>query len=155
MRIVVQDDPWGRSGAGLKSVHMMRVNGLAAPLFFVSPTPVDMQVPWKLAGRPLALATMVCDGVESGYQHARLRLGEGNQPVNLALQPRPVRTPVHCGNGRDGDEGTLRARQQDAASYSFYFSSSTARIGRWSEATGSSSTRTWMTFQRSAGRNRM
>lgn len=40
----------------------MQMNGIAAPLFFVSPNQINFQVPWELAGTKQALLTVTNGG---------------------------------------------------------------------------------------------
>jgi uncharacterized protein (TIGR03437 family) len=45
-----------------------QIGGRAAPLFFVSPSQVNLQIPWELAGQPQAMVTATV-GATLSYRH--------------------------------------------------------------------------------------
>lgn len=51
---------------------IVRLDGIAAPLFFVSPFQINFLVPWELAGRSQASMTVETGGVTSAAQPANL-----------------------------------------------------------------------------------
>lgn len=53
------------TGTGDTSV---RIDGIAAPLFYVSPGQINFQAPWELAGRTVAFVTITAGGITSAAQ---------------------------------------------------------------------------------------
>jgi uncharacterized protein (TIGR03437 family) len=49
-----------------------QIGGRAAPLFFVSPSQVNLQIPWELAGQPQAMVTATAGAVLSNQQTVSL-----------------------------------------------------------------------------------
>ncbi len=60
----------------------VELNGIAAPLFFVSPTQINFQIPWQLAGQTQASVVVTLDGVTSSPQTVNL---SGFSPGLFAL----------------------------------------------------------------------
>ena len=52
----------------------VEMNGTKAPLFFVSPSQINFQVPWELMGLPQASLTVTADGVASDPQTVPMAL---------------------------------------------------------------------------------
>jgi len=50
----------------------VELNGIAAPLFFVSPTQINFQIPWQLAGQTQASVVVTLDGQASSPQTVNL-----------------------------------------------------------------------------------
>ncbi len=50
----------------------VRANGIAAPLFFVSPSQINFQIPWELLGQTQASITVTVNGVTSSPQTINL-----------------------------------------------------------------------------------
>jgi uncharacterized protein (TIGR03437 family) len=92
-----------------------QIGGRAAPLFFVSPSQVNLQIPWELAGQPQAMVTATV-GATLSYQHMMslapfapglFTLDEANSsqgvvtiagtPLFAAPQSVPVSRPAHPG----------------------------------------------------------
>src|SRR5207244_631715 len=48
------------------------LNGMAAPLLFVSPTQINFQIPWELAGLTSATIVVIVDDVVSNIREMRL-----------------------------------------------------------------------------------
>ena len=50
----------------------VRLNGIAAPLFFVSPQQINFQVPWELVAQPAVLLTVSVSGTTSSASQLTL-----------------------------------------------------------------------------------
>jgi len=67
------------------------VNGVAAPLYFVSPAQINFQVPWELLGQTQAYISVTGGGgmrlAADADGSARYGLASASQSVNLAVSP--------------------------------------------------------------------
>jgi uncharacterized protein (TIGR03437 family) len=60
----------------------VKINGVAAPLFFVSPAQINFQVPWELLGQAQGSITVTLNGVTSSSQTINLGPAPGLFSVN-------------------------------------------------------------------------
>jgi uncharacterized protein (TIGR03437 family) len=60
----------------------VKINGVAAPLFFVSPSQINFQVPWELLGQAQGSITVTLNGVTSSSQTISLGPAPGLFSVN-------------------------------------------------------------------------
>ncbi|MFB3776606.1 MAG: hypothetical protein ACE141_03315 [Bryobacteraceae bacterium] len=80
----------------------VRFDGIAAPLLFVSPTQVNLQVPWELAGRPQSVVTVTVKSVAG--PPATVSLAQADTGVFAINMPEGGQGAVVDMNGRLVDE---------------------------------------------------
>jgi uncharacterized protein (TIGR03437 family) len=88
------------------------VNGVAAPLYFVSPTQINFQVPWELLGQAQAFITVTAGGamrlVANSDGSSNYGLASLSQAVKVAVSP-----ALFSLNARGSGQGAILVSNSD------------------------------------------
>ena len=78
----------------------LSVNGVNAPLIYVSPTQINFQIPWEVAPDTLVPVVVTCDGTPGAPENGGIAAPRGARDVPQRIRQR-TRLGRHRGSGRE------------------------------------------------------